>query len=90
MSQETAATIREYMRNNVAAKYGDENFQGFTVCAKTGTAQVKGKNSNAMFTGFLLDEQHPYAFIVAVEDAGYGRTVCVPIVAAILKELKSS
>ncbi len=88
MSQETAATIREYMRNNVATKYGDENFQGFTVCAKTGTAQVKGKNANAMFTGFLMDEEYPYAFIVAVEDAGYGRTVCVPIVAAILKELK--
>ncbi|MGM9602825.1 MAG: penicillin-binding transpeptidase domain-containing protein [Faecousia sp.] len=90
MSQETAATIREYMRNNVAAKYGDENFQGFTVCAKTGTAQVKGKKPNAMFTGFLLDEEYPYAFIVAVEDAGYGRTVCVPIVSAILKELKQS
>ena len=87
MSQETAATIREYMRNNVATKYGDENFQGFTVCAKTGTAQVKGKKPNAMFTGFLLEEEYPYAFIVAVEDAGYGRTVCVPIVSAILKEL---
>ncbi len=90
MSQETAATIREYMRNNVATKYGDENFQGFAVCAKTGTAQVKGKNANAMFTGFLMDERYPYAFIVAVEDAGYGRTVCVPIVAAILKELKKA
>ena len=89
MSQETAATIREFMRNNVQSKYGDENFEGFTVCAKTGTAQVKGKNSNAMFTGFLLDEQYPYAFIVAVEDAGYGRTVCVPIVAAVLRELKN-
>lgn len=88
MSQETAATVREYMRNNVATKYGDDNFQGFTVCAKTGTAQVKGKKPNAMFTGFLLDEEYPYAFIVAVEDAGYGRTVCVPIVSAILKELK--
>lgn len=88
MSQETAATIREYMRNNVAIKYGDENFLGFTVCAKTGTAQVKGQKSNAMFTGFLLDEKYPYAFIVAVENAGYGRTVCVPIVAAILKELE--
>ena len=88
MSQETAATIREYMRNNVASKYGDENFLGFTVCAKTGTAQVKGQKSNAMFTGFLLDEKYPYAFIVAVENAGYGRTVCVPIVAAILKDLE--
>ncbi len=89
MRPETAATVMEYMRNNVATKYGDENFPGFQVCAKTGTAQNGGgRKSNAMFTGFLLDEQHPYAFIVAVEEAGYGKTVCVPIVAALLKELE--
>ncbi len=88
MSQETAATIREYMRNNVQSKYGDDNFPGFTVCAKTGTAEVGSlQKPNAMFTGFLLDEAHPYAFIVAVEDAGYGRTVCVPIISAILQAL---
>lgn len=88
MSKETAATIRDYMRNNVQSKYGDENFSGFTVCAKTGTAEVGStRKPNAMLTGFLLDEDHPYAFIVAVEDAGYGQTVCVPIVSAILQAL---
>lgn len=89
MSQETAATLREFMRNNVSSKYGDDNFPGFTVCAKTGTAQVgSNRKPNAMFTGFLLDEAHPYAFIVAVENAGYGKTVCVPILAAILEALE--
>ncbi len=88
MSQDTAKTIRDYMRNNVQTKYGDENFPGFTVCAKTGTAEVGAtRKPNAMFTGFLLDEDHPYAFIAAVEDAGYGRTVCVPIISAILQAL---
>ncbi len=88
MSQETAATIREYMRNNVASNYGDENFHGFTACAKTGTAEVGStKKPNAMLAGFLLDDDYPYAFVVVVEDAGFGRTVCVPIISAILAEL---
>ncbi len=88
LSAETAATIREYMRNTVITKYGDQNFQGFTVCAKTGTAEVGAdKRPNAMLTGFLLDENYPYAFIVAVEDAGYGYSVCVPIISAILARL---
>lgn len=92
VSEKTAATLREFMRNNVATKYGDEYFPGFTVCAKTGTAEVGGdgvdRDPNAMFAGFLIDENAPLAFIVCVEDAGYGRTVCVPIIAAVLAEYR--
>ncbi len=92
ISKETAKTLQEFMRNNVATKYGDEYFPGFTVCAKTGTAEVGGdgvdRDPNAMFAGFLTDENSPLAFIVCVEDAGYGRTVCVPIIAAVLSEYR--
>lgn len=91
MSQLTAETVREYMRNNVVDKYGNENFQGFTACAKTGTAEVgPGKRPNAMFAGFLLDEDMPLAFLVVVEDAGYGQTVCVPIISQVLKACKEA
>lgn len=91
MSESTAAVIREYLQNNVASKYGSENFPGLTVCAKTGTAEVGGdKKPNAMFTGFVADEKYPLAFIVAVEDGGYGRTVCVPIAARVLAACKAA
>lgn len=86
MPQTVAEELQRMMRNNVVEKYGEENFPGLEVCAKSGTAQVGGEQkSNAMFTGFVLDEEHPIAFFVAVEDAGYGRQVCVPILAKVLE-----
>ena len=90
MSASTAETIREYMGFNVTDKYGSDNFPGLTVCAKTGTAEVGGdKKPNAMLAGFVEDEQYPLAFIVAVEDAGYGKTVCVPIISQVLAACKT-
>ena len=74
------------MRNNVLEKYGQDNFPDLEVCGKSGTAQVGGeKNTNAMFTGFVLDEEYPIAFFAAVEDSGSGREVCVPILSKVLK-----
>ena len=35
---------------------------------------VGGGTSHAWFTGFLLDDAHPYAFVVLVENAGGGLT----------------
>lgn len=89
MPRETAEELQAMMRNNVLEKYGDENFPGMTVCAKSGTGQVGGdQKSNAMFCGFVTDEEYPLAFIVAVEDAGYGRFVCVPILSKVLAVCK--
>lgn len=86
MSSETAKTLRELMRNNVESYYGDENFAGLTVCAKSGTAEVGGnKKPNAMFTGFVVDEGYPLAFIVTIEDGGYGRPVCIPVLQKVLE-----
>lgn len=62
------------MRNNVQSVYGDWNFNGMNVCAKSGTSQLGGgQKSNAMFAGFVEDEQYPLAFIVVVENGGYGQ-----------------
>ena len=86
MPHDVAEELQRMMRNNVIEKYGEDNFPGLEVCAKSGTAQVGGEQkSNAMFTGFVLDEEYPIAFFVAVEDAGYGRQVCVPILAKVLE-----
>ena len=85
LSQQTTAVLQEYLKYNVETKYGAENFPGFTVGAKTGTGEVDGgKKPNAMLTGFADSEDLPLAFIVCVEDAGYGRAVCVPIVSKVL------
>ncbi len=89
LSAETAALLQELMRNNVVQNYGADNFPGLTVCAKSGTGEVGGdKQPNALFTGFVADEEYPLAFIVIAEDAGYGQTVCVPILSKVLAVCK--
>ncbi len=89
MSEETARTLTELMRNNVTGYYGDEHFHGLTVCAKSGTGEVGGgKKPNAMFTGFVTDEEYPLAFIVCVEEGGYGRSTCIPIISKVLATCK--
>lgn len=91
LSDNTAKILQEYMRNNVEVMYGANNFPGLTVCAKTGTAQVDGNEKpNAMIAGFVADEEYPLAFIVAVEDAGAGGKVCVPILSKVLAACKES
>lgn len=91
MSSQTAKTLQEMLRNNVQSYYGDDSFPGLNVCAKSGTAEVGGnKKPNAMFTGFVVDKDYPLAFIVAIEDGGYGRQVCVPILAPVLEACKTA
>lgn len=90
MSSATASVLQEYLLNNVQTKYGPEHFPGLTVCAKTGTGEVGGdKKPNAMLAGFVADEEYPLAFIVAVEDGGYGSTVCIPIASKVLQACKA-
>lgn len=85
MSEATARIVREYLGFNVENKYGSDNFPGMTVCGKTGTGEVGGdKKPNAMFAGFVADETLPLAFMVIVEDGGYGVKVSVPIASQVL------
>jgi len=89
MSESTAELLREYLMFNVEDKYGAENFKGMTVGAKTGTGEVGGgKKPNAVLAGFVEDEQTPLAFIVIVEDGGYGADVCIPIISKVLTVCK--
>lgn len=74
IDKETASSLSSMMRNNVESHYdGDYNFPGLELCAKTGTAEVAGQSApNSWLVGFLQDEAHPYAFVVLVEEGGYG------------------
>lgn len=89
MSGDLAATLREYMNHNVVATYGAEHFPGLMVCAKSGTSELGGDLvPNAMFAGFVADEDYPLAFIVVVENGGYGAHTCVPIISKVLTACK--
>ena len=90
MSESVADTVAAYMRNNVKTVYGDGNFGGLPVCAKSGTSQLGGdQKSNAMFAGFVDSEQYPLAFIVVVENGGYGSHTCVPVISKVLSACKA-
>lgn len=70
---ETARTLSAMMYDNVTNNYGRNNFPGLDICAKSGTSQSDSSGeTHAWFTGFLKDEQHPYAFVVYVEGGGSG------------------
>lgn len=86
MSAEVAKTLQKYLRNNVVSIYGADKFPDLKVCGKSGTSQLGGEQDpNAMFAGFVMDEQYPLAFICVVENGGYGSSTCVPILNKVLK-----
>lgn len=89
MPESVAQTVKAYMRNNVKVVYGDGNFNGLPVCAKSGTSQLGGdQKSNAMFAGFVDSEDYPLAFMVVVENGGYGSHTCVPVISKVLAACK--
>ena len=90
MDQDLAVILQEYMHNNVETVYGSGNFPGFQkVCGKSGTSELGGgKKPNAMFAGFILDEEYPLAFMAVIENAGYGSRNCVPVLSKVLAACK--
>ena len=89
IEEETAESLTSMMRNNVENHYGgDSAFPGLSVCAKSGTAEVEGQdNPNAWFVGFLNDEDNPYAFVVVVENSGYGSEVGGAVANTVLQDI---
>lgn len=82
----TASQVKEMMKNNVVQTYGTDRFRDLDIGAKSGTAEVGGdKRPNAWFAGFLDDPEHPYAFIVLVENGGGGASVAGEIAATVLQ-----
>lgn len=84
LSADTARRIQEMMRNNVISNYGDSNYPGLELHAKSGTAEgAKGERPDAWFCGYSGD----YAFIVSVENGGYGSQVAGPIANKVLQAI---
>jgi len=64
-----------------------QNFPGLEIFAKSGTAQVGGGNEpHAWYVGYIANENHPYAFVVLVENGGSGTGTAAPIANRVLQE----
>lgn len=89
LSAETADAIGKLMRNNVKEQYGDYNYEGLNLCAKSGTAQIDSVDSHntAWFVGFMDDDKNPYAFVVVVEYGNSGSQTAGPIANKVLQVL---
>ncbi len=84
-----ASTMKSLMRNNVQVQYGDGNYSGLTLCAKSGTAQVDNveAHNTAWFVGFMDDSAHPYAFVVVAEEGNSGSQTAGPIANRVLQAI---
>lgn len=86
LSQSTADTLKDMMRYTVQNNYGDGNFPGLKLCAKTGTAQIaKGDHSDAWFVGFMDRTDCPYAVAVVIENGGSGGRIAGPVANKVLQ-----
>lgn len=86
LSKDTAAELKDMMKNNVVSNYGEENYPGLDIYAKSGTAEV-GDRSDSWFVGFIDNEDNPYAFVVWVKDGGFGSETAGPIARQVLNKL---
>lgn len=90
LDTETAELLADDLRYNVVYGYGEWNFPGLALCGKTGTAEVGDGAPHAWFTGFLQDQEHPYAFVVVIEHGGSGIGAAAPVANAVLQEAVKS
>lgn len=90
VSESVAGRIAEYMYETVQSGTATRaRVKNYTVCGKTGSAQVSDDReaaTNAWFTGFLFDDAHPYALSVVVEGGGAGAQLPCELAAKALKK----
>ncbi|MGE4549194.1 MAG: penicillin-binding transpeptidase domain-containing protein [Intestinibacillus sp.] len=86
LEEATANKLSDMMRDDVLTNYGEDRFPDMQLCAKSGTAEVGGgKRPNAWFAGFSRDPDHPYAFVVMVENGGGGNAVAGTVAGTVLR-----
>lgn len=91
LSSATADKIKDMMSYDVYYKYGEDNFPGLDLCAKSGTAEVgEGQEPTAWFVGFLTSEDAPLAFVVVVENGGYGSEAAGSVANTVLQAAVSA
>jgi cell division protein FtsI/penicillin-binding protein 2 len=87
LSADTAEKMSVLLSYNVYKSYGESNFPGLELYAKTGTAEVGGgKQPHAWFVGYITNEDCPFAFVVVVENGGSGRAAAGGVANTVLQE----
>ena len=87
LTEEEAQLMQELMIGVVETGTGKRAaISGYTVGGKTGTAQTGRSEDHAWFTGFVLDDDHPFAVAVIVEEGGSGGTVAAPMAQKVLEK----
>lgn len=89
ITPQVAQQMTDLLRNNVETVYGDGNYKGLNLCAKSGTAQIDDdENHNiAWFTGFMNDDNNPYAFVVVIENGNSGSKTAGPVANKVLQAI---
>lgn len=89
LTPEIAAQMKTLMRNNVEQQYGDGNYKGLNLCAKSGTAQIDNVDAHntAWFVGFMDDPENPYAFVVVAERGNSGSKTAGPMANKVLQAI---
>lgn len=92
MNSDVAEKLKKMMRYNVTNHYGESRYKGLNLCAKSGTAQIdSNENHNiAWFVGFMDDSEHPYAFVVVIENGNSGSQTAGPVAKRVLTKLVES
>lgn len=87
LEEDTASQLKAMMKSDVVNNYGQGNFPGLDIGAKSGTAELDTSESdNAWFVGFLDDDDHPLAFVVLVEGGGSGAAVAGKVANTVLQK----
>ena len=86
LSSTTADKLKSMMKNNVQTTYGEYNFSGLDIYAKSGTAET-GSGEDAWFVGFIDNDNYPLAFVVWVKNGGTGYVTGGPIARAVLNTI---
>ena len=86
MSDDLSNALASMMNYNVYQTYGTENYPGLSLYAKSGTAEVGADSEpHAWFAGFIDNEDYPLAFIVIVENGGWGSATAGSIANTVLQ-----
>lgn len=85
IAKDDAKTLSDMMRKVMTDYYSDSGFSGLEVCGKTGTAEIgESKEPHSWFVGFCRSEEKPYAFVVVVENGGFGAGMAKNVASRVL------
>lgn len=86
MKESTAEKLGEMMNYNVYKSYGEGNYPGIEMHAKSGTAEMGlDVSPHALFVGYGVKNGKTLAFFIIVENGGYGSSVAGGIASQIMQ-----